>query len=157
MKQLARRTALIGLLVLSLSSCGNSFSGKCVGVSDGDTIKVLRSGQAVKIRLYGVDCPEMGQDFGRKARRFTSNMVFGKTVEIRPVDVDQYGRTVAWVSVDGKSLNRELVAAGLAWWYKHYAPRDKDLAELERRARKHNTGLWFQPDPVPPWEFRHKK
>jgi micrococcal nuclease len=157
LKQATGRFTIALLAVLLVSSCGNSFSGKCVSVSDGDTIHVLRSGKAIRIRLYGVDCPEMGQDFGKKARQFTSAMVFGKVVDVKPVDTDQYGRTVAWVSADGKSLNRELVAAGLAWWYRHYAPGDKDLADLEHAARKQKIGLWSIANPLPPWEFRHRK
>ena len=154
MKRVAWLVVLIGLFPSLLICCGDSFSGKCIGVSDGDTIKVMYSGKAERIRLYGVDSPEKGQDFWKSAKQFTSEMVFGKTVEVRPIDRDRYGRTVAWVSVNGKSLNRELVAAGLAWWYKHYAPKEKDLRDLELKARKEKVGIWSRPDPIPPWEFR---
>ncbi len=64
-------------------SCETSWSGKCVGVLDGDTILVMQGREETKIRLYGIDCPEMGQDFGAKARRFTGKMAFGKTVTVR--------------------------------------------------------------------------
>lgn len=77
-KQIAASILMAVLLVFSLGSCGNSFSGKCIGVSDGDTITVLHAGKAVKIRLYGVDCPEKGQYFWKKAKQFTSEMAFGK-------------------------------------------------------------------------------
>ena len=63
-----------------LSLSAQTFSGKCVGVSDGDTIKVLRSGQEAKIRLEGIDCPESGHPFSAKAKKFTSSLVFGKNV-----------------------------------------------------------------------------
>ncbi len=128
--------------------------GKVVGVSDGDTIRVMHRGRANKIRLFGIDCPELGQAFGRKARRFTARMVFGKIVEVRKVDEDSYGRTVAWVSVDGKSLNKELLRAGLAWWYKYYAQDERELQRLEAEARRSKIDLWSVPNPVPPWEFR---
>jgi micrococcal nuclease len=95
---------------------GEAWSGRCVGISDGDTVKVMHLGKAERIRLYGIDCPERRQDFGTRARKFTSDMVFGKVVNVEPVDRDRYGRTVAWVSVSGKSLNKELLRAGLAWW-----------------------------------------
>jgi endonuclease YncB( thermonuclease family) len=114
----------------------------------------MRHGKATKIRLYGIDCPERGQDFGSAARKFTSRMVFGKTVRVREVDKDSYGRTVAWVWVDGASLNKELVKAGLAWWYKHFAPGETELKELEKKARSEKIGLWSHPKPIPPWEFR---
>ncbi|AFM27728.1 thermonuclease family protein [Desulfomonile tiedjei] len=139
-----------------------SWSGKCVAVTDGDTISVMHHDTAEKIRLYGIDCPEGHQAFGNRAKHFTSNMVFGKLVEIEPVATDRYGRTVAWVIVDGKSVNKELVRAGMAWWFQKYAPDDSQIRELEKQARNARVGLWGDPNPVPPWEFRrpqslHKK
>ena len=122
------------------------FSGRVVGVSDGDTIKVLHDGKAEKIRLYGVDCPEKGQAFGAKAKQFTSEMVFGKTVTLHVTDTDRYGRTVADVILPGgRVLNRELVAAGLAWWYRKYST-DESLKQLEADARTARRGL----SPIPP-------
>lgn len=145
------------LFFLFVSSTGNAwFLGKCVAVTDGDTIKVLRGGKAVRIRLFGVDCPERGQDFYRRAKEFTSEMVFGRVVEVTPVDQDDYGRLVAWVSVDGRTLNKELVAEGLAWWYRRHAPKEKELGKLEKQARKAKKGIWSLPDPTPPWEFRRQ-
>jgi endonuclease YncB( thermonuclease family) len=102
----------------------------------------MHLGKAERVRLYGIDCPERRQDFGTKARKFTSQMVFGKVVDLEPVERDRYGRTVAWVSVNGKSLNKELLRAGLAWWFKRYAPDRVDLAMLEKEARKAKNGLW---------------
>jgi len=85
------------------------------GVSDGDTIKVMRAHKEVKVRLYGIDCPERGQPFSKKAKQFTSDMVFGKLVEIQRMDTDRCGRTVALVAVDKQLLNEELIKAGYAW------------------------------------------
>lgn len=114
----------------------------------------MHDDRAEKIRLYGIDCPESHQDFGTQAKRFTSDMVFGKLVEIEPAANDRYGRTVAWVTVDGKSLNKELVKAGMAWWFQKYAPNDSEIRALEQQARSARAGLWGDPIPVPPWEFR---
>ena len=146
-------------MLACLTACGSTaaWSGKCVGVSDGDTIKVMREGKPEKIRLFGVDCPEMAQDFGRRAKQFTASTVFGKNVHVETVTRDRYGRTVAWVSVQGISLNRELIRAGLAWWYRRYAASLKDLERLEQEARHARIGLWSQRNPVPPWEFRREK
>ncbi|MFC1654580.1 thermonuclease family protein [Myxococcota bacterium] len=148
-----------GTLLLGLSaSAQEDFTGKVVGVSDGDTIKVLRLGQQVKVRLSGIDCPEKRQPFGKRAKRFTSDLVFAKTVTVKVQDIDRYKRIVGEVILkDGTSLNQELVRAGLAWWYQRYAPDDKQLERLEQLARKNKHGLWADPDPVPPWEFRKKR
>src|SRR3989449_10655715 len=79
------------------------FSGRVVGVSDGDTIKVMHNGKAEKIRLHGIDCPEKAQPFGTKAKQFTSAMVFGKAVTVQVIDMDRYGRSVADVILpDGR-------------------------------------------------------
>jgi endonuclease YncB( thermonuclease family) len=141
---------------LAGSSPVAEFSGKVIGVSDGDTITVLRERSPVKIRLHGIDCPETGQDFGARAKSFTSELGFGEIVTVRPVGVDRYRRTVAEVVLpDGRLLNREIVRAGYAWWYRKYAPVDAALERLEREARAARRGLWSQPSPVPPWEWRH--
>lgn len=145
---------VLAALLLGAPAGAFAWSGKVVGVVDGDTIRVMREGRAEKIRLYGVDCPEQDQDFGSRAKQYTSRMVFGKVVEVDPVDRDQYGRTVAWVWIGGKSLNKELLRAGLAWWYQHYASMEKELRALEAEARKNKIGLWSHPHPVPPWDFR---
>ncbi|MFP3871001.1 MAG: thermonuclease family protein [Syntrophobacteria bacterium] len=72
-----------------------AWSGKVIGVADGDTITVLHGKQQEKIRLYGIDCPEKRQAFGNEGRRFTSHLVLGKTVEVHRVTCDRYGSTVA--------------------------------------------------------------
>lgn len=150
-------TSALVLIFLFSPPAFADFSGRVVAVSDGDTIKVLHNSKVEKIRLYGIDCPEKGQAFGTKAKQFTSEMVFGKDVTVQVKDTDKYGRTVADVILpDGRSLNRELVGAGLAWWYKRYS-RDKSLGQLETDARAARRGLWADHDPVPPWCYRKNK
>jgi micrococcal nuclease len=114
------KTALIKLLLIFILtpsfSFAASFSGKVVGISDGDTISVMRSGRAVKARLSEIDCPEKKQPFGARAKRFTSELAFRKVVTVNVVNVGRYGRTVGEVILpDGRSLNRELVRSGMAW------------------------------------------
>jgi endonuclease YncB( thermonuclease family) len=133
---------------------GDDFQAKVVGVADGDTIRVLRDRELIKIRLHGIDCPEKGQALGNRARQFTSGLAFGKNVGIQVKDRDRYGRTVAVVVLpDGRSLNAELVRAGLAWHYRRYS-RNRELQRLEDEAREAKRGLWADPQPVPPWECR---
>ena len=149
---------LVFILTLSLPSWSQhtTWIGKVVGVSDGDTITVMHDGIAEKIRLYGIDCPEKRQAFGKRAKKFTSSMVFGRIVEAKPITTDRYGRTIAWIYFDGACLNEELLKAGLAWHYKRYSS-EKHLAELETQARQKKAGLWSDPYSVPPWNFRHGK
>ena len=134
------------------------FAGKVVGVSDGDTPTVLRDRTQVRSRPYGVDPPGTGQDFGSRAKQFTSGLAFGKVVKVVPRDRGRYGRPVAEVVLpDGRVLNDELVKAGLAWWYRHHAQNIGTLRQLEVEAREAKRGLWSQPNPVPPWEWRRTR
>jgi endonuclease YncB( thermonuclease family) len=102
-------------LIIMLPCLAWAWSGKVFGVSDGDTIKVMRAHKEVKIRLYGIDCPERSQPFTRKAKQFTSDMVFGKIVEVHRMDTDRCGRTLALLAVDKQLLNEELIKSGYAW------------------------------------------
>jgi endonuclease YncB( thermonuclease family) len=113
-------------------------------LSDGDTLTVLTAQKRqVKIRLHGIDAPETGQDFGSRAKQAASNLAIGKQATVGVRDMDRYGRTVAEVILpDGRSLNREMVRQGMAWWYRHYAPDDAELAKLEKEASAAKIGLW---------------
>ena len=143
------------LVALPILVYAEQFTGKVVGISDGDTISVLREGKAVKVRLHGVDTPEKTQAFGTQARKFTGDLVFQQTVTVVIRDTDRYGRLVGEVLLpDGRSLNQELVKAGMAWWYRPYAPNDTTLAQLEAEARTAKRGLWADAHPIPPWEWR---
>lgn len=148
---------LLAILLLFLSSSpvfALSFSGNVVKVSDGDTIQVMHDGHAEKIRLAGIDCPEKKQAFGQAAKRFTLDLAAQKVVTVKIETTDRYGRTVGEVILPGgKSLNRELVRAGYAWWYQKYSS-DTTLGMLESEARAARRGLWADLNPVSPWAWR---
>lgn len=130
-------------------------SGKVVRVADGDTFTMLNNvNKQVRVRLYGIDCPENRQDFSQVAKKFTSDRVFGKVVKVEVRNVDRYGRVVGLVILpDGKILNEELLKAGLAWHYTYYDKTEK-FAKLQRTAKRGKVGLWRHKKPIPPWEFR---
>ena len=134
----------------------NAWQGLVVGISDGDTITVLHEGKGEIIRLYGIDSPEKDQAFSKRAKQYISSMVYGKTVEVEPKDTDQYGRTVALIYIDGKSLNEALIQNGFAWVYQIYCEEAfcEDWLNLEVVARYEKIGLWSESKPIPPWEYR---
>ena len=136
-----------------------AWTGKVVGVADGDTIKVLHNSEAVRLRLYGIDTPEKRQAFGNRAKKYTNRMVRKKSVQIDPITMDRYGRTVAQVSVNGVSLNEALIRAGYAWVYRKYCRLDicDDWYREEHQARQAGKGLWRDHDPTPPWVWRRAK
>ncbi len=128
-----------------------------VAVKDGDTMELLRNGQSVTVRLYGIDSPEKNQDYGQRAKQFASDLAFGKYVRLIVHNTDRFGRTVGTIILpDGRSLNEEMVRNGFAWHYKAYS-KDKNLENLEADARRFKRGLWNDPNPTPPWDFRKEK
>jgi endonuclease YncB( thermonuclease family) len=132
----------------------DEFAGRVVGVTDGDTLKVLHAGRAETVRLQGVDAPEKRQAHGARARRFTADLSFDRTVTVRTTGRDRNGRLLGEVVLpDGRSLNQELVRAGYAWWFRKYS-RDGRLARLEEEARAGRRGLWADQAPQAPWEYR---
>jgi micrococcal nuclease len=153
--KVCRRTLATTIVLLSSleAQASGSFVGKVVGVQDGDTISVIRTGRAERVRLQGIDAPERGQDFSDRAKQRLSDLVFGKVVHVEVRDIDRYGRTVGRVVIDGRDASLEQVRGGLAWHYTRYS-RDATLAAAEREARLAHRGLWAQSSPLPPWEFR---
>ena len=100
-------------------------------VADGDTLEVLRDGRAIRVRLAGIDAPETGQPWSRRARTRLSELVFRRDVGVVVRDVDRYGRDVVDVTLaDGRRVNDVLVSEGLAWFYATFS-KDQGLARLE--------------------------
>lgn len=139
---------------------GDSFSGRVVGVSDGDTVTVLVGGRdQVRVRLSGIDAPEKKQPFGQSAKEKMSDLVYGRDVAVEWEKKDRYGRTVGAVLVSGQDAGLELLRAGLAWHYKKYQSEqtmdDRNrYSTAEDAARRKRLGLWSDPAPSPPWEWR---
>jgi endonuclease YncB( thermonuclease family) len=134
--------------------------GKVINVHDGDTITVLdQDNKKTHIRLQGIDAPELKQEFGAKSQEYLSRMVLGKPVTIVWTKVDKYRRTVGTIMLDGRDINIEQVKAGMAWHFKKYEDEQKPddrrayaSAELEARAAK--LGLWKEPNPIVPGDWR---
>jgi micrococcal nuclease len=145
---------LASLALAASVLCAESFTGRVVGVHDGDTLTVLVDERHVKVRLQGIDAPELAQSFGQQSRQALSALVFGQTVVVEVVDLDRYHRTVAHVSVLGRDVGAVLVRAGLAWWYQRYAPDDDALRHGEADARAQHRGLWRDAAPMAPWDWR---
>lgn len=161
----AFRSVLIPLaLLLCLAATAlarSEISGKVVNVSDGDTITVLTPGnRQVKVRLYGIDCPEKKQAFGQRTTQFTAQRVAGENVRVQIIDTDRYGRSVGVVYAEnGGNLNKELLTNGLAWVYTYFCKASfcNDWKQEELRARRAHVGLWVDKTPIEPWEWRRMR
>ncbi|MDA3807591.1 MAG: thermonuclease family protein [Thiomicrorhabdus sp.] len=145
-------------IFLSLIFTAPAYAVKCevYKVSDGDTIKVTCNGRKVKIRLYGVDTPETKQRYGLEATQYTTQAVLNKTVDIRVIDIDRYGRSVAIVQQGDFNLNEMLVRTGQAWVYDKYCKESfcADFKQYEKQARQQRIGLWEDNTPKAPWNYR---
>ena len=149
-------TAFFAFLAPSLLPARDTeIKGKCVGVPDGDTITVLTGKKKeVKVRLEGIDAPELGQSYGKNSKQNLSNLVFGKEVRVVISATDDYGRKIGNVYVGDVWANLAQVEAGMAWQYTHYN-HDPKLKKAEVHARAEHLGLWHEKSPTPPWDYRH--
>lgn len=168
--------AFLWAALIAADICAATIDGRVVGVHDGDTITVLDSSRTQhKIRLAGIDAPELKQEFGTRSKQNLSALVFGKDVAVEWQKRDRYKRIVGKVLVNEsgvdcgfrdcrKSLDTGLqqVRDGMAWHFKEYereqSPEDRGrYATAEQEAQSASRGLWADRAPVPPWEWRHKK
>lgn len=154
---------LLATLLLPNSANAATLIGVAVGVSDGDTIKVVdASNTQHKIRLLGIDAPESKQAFGQRSKQSLSDIVYGRKVQIEYDKQDRYGRTLGKVLVEGEDVNLLQVKRGMAWWYRAYKrdqnPDDQKIYEAaENAAKASKMGLWADMNSMPPWVFRKKR
>lgn len=151
------RNALLFIAACAISTGASADICKVFGVSDGDTIKVrCGQGEQTTIRLAGIDAPEKNQAFGQRSMQALSDLCYQVPAVITPKTKDRYGRTVADVECDGRDAGAEQVRSGMAWVYVKYARGYEALYPLQDAARAAHAGLWADPAPDPPWEWRHK-
>jgi endonuclease YncB( thermonuclease family) len=155
---------LAGILALVMTAVqADQVQGRVVGVADGDTVTVLDDRKVQhKVRLAGIDAPEKGMPYGQRSKQYLSDLVFGKTVILEGDKIDRYGRTVAKILLNGRDVNLAQIAAGMAWHYKKYereqSSNDRMLYGAEElNARAARRGLWEDPQPVAPWDWRAEK
>lgn len=152
-----------GIALAAHCAWADTVQGRVVAVSDGDTVKVLDSTNTLhKIRLAGIDAPESKQAFGQRSKQHLSSLVFDRQVTAECGKTDKYQRKVCKILVGAMDANLAQVKAGMAWHYKQYsqeqsAPDRASYAAAENTARTTGSGLWVDREPVPPWEWRHKR
>ncbi len=145
------------LCVVLLTAFGmaqaDTFVTQVIAVLDGDTVLIRRGSGLTKIRLVDIDAPEKDQPFGASSKDSLAGMVLNKQVQVVSQAIDQYGRMVARLRVDGVDVNTEQIRRGMAWEYSHYHS-NHDLVALEAEARAVPRGLWAMSKPTPPWDWR---
>jgi micrococcal nuclease len=129
---------------------GQTVSGKTVSVADGDTVRIRLdgTGRVIRVRLEGIDAPEIGEPFSNQARNAARVLMFDRKVQVKAADVDNYDRLVARVIVDGTDSSVELLRAGLACHFTRFE-NDAVLAQAQLDARTSGKGFWAAGAPKP--------
>ena len=161
-----KRLLIIILFSISTYTYGD-FNAQVVRIVDGDTIQVIDSnGIKFKIRLLGVDTPELKQRFGYESSLSLKKIIDGKSVIIiskpeknKPYTLGRYKRIIGKIILNGKDINLEMVQKGMAWHYKKYIKSQnvedrQSYNNAEQDARLNKIGLWSDVNPVAPWEWR---
>jgi len=140
----------------SFFSQSNEFL-RVIGIKDGDTVVLLTAAKTeITVRLSEIDAPERKQAFGTVSRTFLSDLIFGKEVKLEKLGTDRYGRTLGFIYLrNGTNVNLEMVKNGMAWQYEKYS-KSAVLKKAQASAKSMKVGLWRDPYPVAPWEFRRK-
>lgn len=153
------KSGILALMFFVLPQAGlKTVTGEVIFIKDGDTFTLKsRRDKLYKVRLADIDAPELGQPFGRPAKRLLEDLALKKIVRVNYAYVDKYKRLIGQAFLrDGKMLNEESLKAGLAWHYRVKSPHSAFLEKMEYKAWKKNMGLWVQENPIPPWEFRRE-
>ena len=145
MKHIATTIFLTFLFCLTIQA--ETLTGKVVRIADGDTFTLLVDKKQHRIRLHGIDAPEIkgGQSYSQRFKEYLSSMIAGKTVKVNVKDTDRYGRFIGIVSTDKiKDVNLEMIKAGMAWHYSYY-DNTPSYKLAQQQAKKDKKGLWQDP------------
>ncbi len=158
--QVIRRVFVFLLFFLLLPAAGvYAWTAEVLTVGDGDSFTVRRDGRTHKVRLYGIDSPELGQAHGRNTRQLARSWLQGRRVEVEPMYQDKFGRTVALVWVGERLLNEELVRSGAAWVSPKFCQSRRvcdRMFDIQEKARQARLGLWRDARPEPPWQWKRR-
>ena len=152
--------ALVGLCCLPdacFSAVDHFFHGVVIKVIDGDSIIIDVKNKRKMVRLWGIDSPERGMKYAEAAKRFVEHNVLGKSVKVRPYYKDEYGRVVADIFVNENNIAEAILENGFAWVHIYYCKKEicRKWRNIQENACRNKRGLWLDPSPRPPWEYKH--
>ena len=148
------RKIIFAIFIFSLSIIAVAVSGKVIRVSDGDTILIQSGSQKIRVRMYGIDAPELKQKYGEESKKYLEKRIMDKNVDIKVINQDQYGRKVGKVFYKNKDINLEMIETGNAWFYEYHAKREKEYRKAFKNAQEQKLGLWKEKNPQNPRNFR---
>ena len=148
--------ALLGLLISSVLWANEIISGKVINVVDGNTLELLANDNEIyKILLYGIDCPEIEQEFGEKSKRFLEKLILNKNIDVEIQGKDRMGNRLGIILINGEDSRKILLQEGLAWTSERQPIQELEI--IKEKAREKGRGLWKEQDPIPPWTFRRQQ
>ena len=135
--------------------------GTVIAVHDGDTITLRTETNKKKIRLAGIDAPELKQLYGVESREALKGAVLDRQVQVKTTKADKYGRVVGKVVLDGQDINLKQLQLGMAWAYREYL---KELSKLDKAlyldaeaySKSIPVGQWEDLNVTEPWIWRKK-
>lgn len=154
MRRSSALAVLAGWLFAVPHAQSADIAGRVVSIQDGDTLTVLVDRRQIKVRLADIDAPESKQPFGSRSKQSLAVLCFNKETRLETQGKDRYGRTISTVHCAGNNANAMQVRQGMAWVFDRYASPSSPLYDLQNEAKTARRGLWSDPHPVPPWEWR---
>lgn len=148
------RKILFSIFIFSLSMIAMAVSGKVIRVSDGDTILIQSGSQRIKVRMYGIDAPELKQNYGEDSKNYLEKRILNKNVDVKVINEDKYGRKVGKVFYKNKDINLEMIKTGNAWFYEYHAKKEKEYRKASKSVQEQKLGLWKDKNPQNPRNFR---
>ena len=148
------RKILFSIFIFSLSIMAVAISGKVIRVSDGDTLLLHSGSQRIKVRMYGIDAPELKQSYGEDSKSYLEKRILNKNVDVKVINEDKYGRKVGKVFYKNKDINLEMIKTGNAWFYEYHAKKEKEYRKASKSAQEQKLGLWKDKNPQNPRNFR---
>lgn len=139
--------------LVALNAQAESFEAKVLAVMDGDTVFVQSGPFKAKLRLVNIDAPEKAQPFGKQSQESLQSLIGGKVIHVESKAVDKFGRTIAVISIGDINVNEEQVRRGMAWAYSR-SREGRTYARLQSEAQQARLGLWAQPAPQQPSQWR---
>lgn len=151
-----RSTLCFLFLLPSVLWANEIITGKVISVIDGNTFEIVTDEkESYKIIFYGIDSPELGQEFGEQAKDFLKKMILEKTIHVQIQGKDRWGTRLGYFEINGEDPRIKLLEEGLAWT----AERNpiEALDALKEKAKQEGRGLWKEIEPTAPWTFRRQQ
>ena len=149
--------AIVTSCFLSTDVQAASLFGKVIEVNSGDVLTIFNLNRPVRVKLLGVDAPEMNQAFGDVAKKHLADLVLDKSVLVEYSGIASDSSLTGRVLLNNSDIGAQMIRDGAAWFdtnTNRLSTTDRDVyQQSEQAARNERRGLWQEENPIAPWEF----